>query len=449
MKRLLLEMEILFILATQSPPKQGWYLSLLYRRIRQEFSQIIFETRKEFRLGTCLDFTNLKFRLSKSQVDDALNNLSNYGLIEIRKGRFRERAPVSLNFWGLIQILYYIFQRNPVNNLKLSRLLREVAANNTEKLCIFQEWNQLDSEYRKTIIEGIREYFRFDQKNQSKLRFLDKKTCMLKDPEDKEIISKIAYKDFVGSVLLKQNRHPSIQELRLRETLLKKPAELIAERAKVLSLTQCLKEKKEEFISKTKRLPLFSNNINFLMHTPDAYSLYWIAKASFAQTIHEGYQTWVSMSLILLLEPTQFETVDEKHARTIAFFKSKNSLYEPNFAFYSNKIKAWIEFGFGMVFAYPKYKYPNIWMRKLPKEKVFTFDYFSEVVLMETKEKIGYVDKPLLKQYFNTYRNGMLFLICWCNGNSGKKSDSKIHVLNVGLNNVKLLPIINTLAQIS
>lgn len=457
-KHNLIEMEILFVLATeqpaaQQPPEEGWYLSSLYRKIRLEFQQIIIKTKEELASRGTLHTPDLKFRFSKSQVEKALNTLNDYGLIEIRKDTIQESEEVSLTFWGLIQVLYNIFQRHPVNNKKLEYLLRELAERNTGKLrLLFQEWNKLDPQLRKNFVEKMREYFRADQLKEPMVELLNKKTHVLKDRKSKEIISRIAYNDFFNFVFLEQNHYPLDYELiHLREKLLKRPAELLNERAKMLSLIQHLREKREEFKSNTKCSPLFSRNINNFMHNSikNSYSLNWIANINLKKTIREGYQTWVSLSLILLLKPTQFKTknVNSSEVETIAFFKGKNDIYDPNFAFYSDKVTAWIKFAFGAVFAYPKYKYPNIWISSASKrENFFTFDNLSNLILLESKEETGWVNRSLWRNYVNSFKHSTLFVVCWENENFDEVRDSRIEIIkNAYFDEVKLLPIIGAL----
>jgi len=79
------------------------------------------------------------------------------------------------------------------------------------------------------------------------------------------------------------------------------------------------------------------------------------AGASARSLVRLGYQAWVGLAIILMLEPSNFQTIDEGFkffpaAKNLAFFREKMKLTalssSPNLVFHSSFLNCWIGIAF-------------------------------------------------------------------------------------------------------
>ena len=178
-----------------------------------------------------------------------------------------------------------------------------------------------------------------------------------------------------------------------------------------------------------------------------------------------GYQAWVGLNLILLLEPNEFLRVDENHrivrcAKNLALCRRgmlKEGLgLSPNFIFFSNLLNSWIGFGFEPSPS-PESLRPDTWLVKGEKPEDLRFLVnirdLGKHVLIDAKEEEGWhlrrrkgkTEIEILEDYVKEYEPKALYVVCYKKEEGLTIHSPKIKIIDSGFNREKLKPIVEEL----
>jgi hypothetical protein len=191
------------------------------------------------------------------------------------------------------------------------------------------------------------------------------------------------------------------------------------------------------------------------------------AGASARSLVRLGYQAWVGLAMILMLEPSNFQTIDEGFkffpaAKNLAFFREKMKLTalssSPNLVFHSSFLNCWI----GIAFEPDQWELrPDIWLLKgEEKERLrFLVDPKSpRHIIVDAKEEAGWAGRKrkggktelnILYDYLREFQPRALYAVCWEREEGLSRSiDPKLKVLDeVAFEKEKLLPVIEELRR--
>jgi hypothetical protein len=470
--------EILSILAKEESSKKYWTKSSLYLKVCDNL-QKRYNTQK-VELGQRAP----KVSLSKDTVVSAVDALINSGFAEIDMSMMtgtsnRLDEPVKLTFLGLLKALSSFLQQNPDEKLALLESLAAVAKLHQKEIPIlFKKWGDFETQgMQEKVVERIKKYFKEDCFTKSLVLGLRASSY---SQEVKRTISVIALDEFLDFIFFEPIAHPPEKEAKLWLTLIAKDDELTkfvddqfqyhldplfpekellssqkklqsenskfqADKEKTDLLFKNLGQKIKEFHKQTGYVPVFSKAFErFINEKPQTlHTVNKINEAELKEIMNLGYKAWVGLTLILMLEPTEFSILNEelelKAEKSFPFFVEKwfgHNPYDPNFAFYSSSIQAWIGFSFGMSVQYYYPPRPDIWLIKGEKlEDVKRFVNFerggSTHVLIEPEDAKDWTQKvrlhqqyleynrerktefALMKDYIRNFVPKLLFVVCW------------------------------------
>ncbi len=189
------------------------------------------------------------------------------------------------------------------------------------------------------------------------------------------------------------------------------------------------------------------------------------APLSMRSLVRLGYQAWVGLNLLLLLEPNEFLRIAENHkivrcARNLPFYREgmrgEGLGFSPNFIFFSNLLSSWAGFGFEPSPS-SEFLRPDIWLVKgeRPEELKFLVNVrdLKKHVLVDTKEEKGWhlrkrkgkTEMEILEDYVREYEPKALYVVCYEKEERLTVHSPKIKIINSGFDRNKLKPIIKEL----
>ena len=487
--------EILFILAQEKSKKNYWTKSSLYPTVRENL-QNRYNTQK-VETGQRAQ----KVILSKDTVVSAVDTLINIGFAEIDLSMLygdsnRLDEPVKLTFWGIMKALSSILQQNSEDKSALLEYLTDVAKVHQKEMGIlFKKWGNFEAQgMLEKIVERIKKYC--DEGHFTKSLVLGLRTNSY-NRELKRVVSELALEEFLVFIFFEPFVHPLEKDSELWLTLITKDDELTkfvddqfqyhldplfpekellslqeklfrenskfdTDKAKIDLLHQNLRQKIDEFYKQTGYVPVFCKALKrFIYKKSKTFQADdKIDELELKEIMSLGYKAWVGLTLILMLEPTEFSILNEELAlkaeKSFPFFVEKwfaQKPYNPNFAFYSRAIQAWIGFSCGMSVEYYPPR-PDIWLIK--GEKLFDVKSFynreqgvSTLVLIEAEEtknwakkvrlnkqyleynREGKTELDLMKNYIRSFVPKMLFVVCW--------EKELVHINKLGSINFRVL----------
>ena len=346
-----------------------------------------------------------------SQFSRAIHELSRQSYLEIGEVDRHGKKPISATFWGLLKALSYFFQKNPIVSEDVLRALTDFFDNTEKELpFLYEIWPFLDIEAKKKIAKRISEYVSDFQELHSRSNLIDDfRSNLIKwqreqrnskkiIPELEKAMISIAKQQFLAFIFFEPCLNSCAEEaLKTEKT----------EKEKIISLLRNLKQKRKEFHSRSKYLPCFSENVeNYSQEkVEDNMTPIEISKFKSMGIKRSVYQAWIALTLILMCEPTEFREMRrgnlQEPKRTISFVRKDNEekIGWPNFIFFSNNIRAWIGFWFGV--SSRLYGEPNIWIRVSREQKNFK-QLRDPLILAESEEESGWAESGkggLLREY--------------------------------------------------
>jgi hypothetical protein len=469
---------------------------------------------------------------STSQIHHAVSALSNTGQIAIgslqaigkrklgkketgkKRPGLHKKRPIILTPWGFLCWLSLFSTQEDV--IRMMQDLDKLAENHKEVLPIlFENWGYFKTqEMSGKILHRIRDYFianlqEFcslnsdfksvpeDSSEQLEIdRFID--YVLLKpilQPSERPweeienwtdlVAKKEALTNFIDTRFKFYFRRPSqAKELLMKRKRLSKAIELSEKRPKKLKLLlKKLSAKINQFRETTELEPRFSDELNVFVGGGllPLYSKGEVSEIKAKMILREGYQAWAGLSIVLMLEPTQFRILNKKYElreaeKTVKFsFPSLKSgenaalCYRSNFTFYSRASDSIINFGFDRSFEH--LSSIILLSKERQQDGMQIVLHYSPLFLISTEEASDwalrtvflpgkFINIPKAKiealvEYSNCLDPERMFVVCWEKEDdsflnfpyvSFKKLPSQIKILNgVGFDEQKLMPIIKDL----
>jgi len=191
------------------------------------------------------------------------------------------------------------------------------------------------------------------------------------------------------------------------------------------------------------------------------------ASSSMRRLVGLGYQAWVALNLILLLEPDEFLRVTENHeivrARNLMLcregMRRKGLGFSPNLIFFSNSLNSWIGFGFEPS-PDPESLRPDMWLVKgeEPGKLKFLVDIrdLRKHILVDAKEEKGWhlrkrkgrTEMEILEDYVREYEPRALYVVCYEKEEGLIVHSPKMRIIDAGFDRAKLNPIVEELKNI-
>jgi len=486
-RKLELEVKILQILAEEEKTEKHWSQEALRTKLKLGESQ-------KSQIHRAIQALEETKHLKKESPQFLTERNLNKNPLAREKARRQKSTPILLTQWGLLRYLSHILLEKP-NPEKpdldqcLDKSLKAIEKNYGEHLLLAKSWEYFrNEEMQLHIIKRMQRYF----KEQGAEHFLVAPQSSEQEEIDK-LVNYVLFDSIIQPYVDELEDNPNWIENWLDLTaknpeiakyvenkfrlLTKTPSEkrklfyqakqLTKKRPKKMEiLLKNLLLKKSEFYDKTGyKVVLLDELDEFLQRKLlNLYKEGKLSEIKAKRIIKLGYRAWVGLNVILMLNPTNFSTLDENlefHAteKKLQFFTEKTSFSRkgnsPNFAFFSGATKAWIGFGIGKSVDYYSSR-PDIWLSKAPKLTVLRYFGFGKTFLIEPEEEKGWSNMneryerseiQVLGRFVINLEPECLFAVSW-----SKESkypylpNPKLRILNgVDFNQKRLRSIINAI----